>query len=353
MNLLSSQKAIFTILSLSTIVFAGTMKDISSRSVAKTHTVVANAPIERYVASDVASEAVMMTLDMSQSHKINGKWEIVKIISATKEVTFDKANNVDDSHKKIIVPFKLVNATDVMVNNDKSLVYNISMLSNFGTIAIFKKIGNGYEIIEAKMIKEAKKVSAPVVEGSKELILERALNSAKSNRVLVGHDAIGEMTLNKNSIEGLRVTLSNTNGEVQNIDIAQIDLKDGGSFSTEVDGEVVTGVVFANGQVGYRLNFISGPMAGAMLNFMTATEKEEQVNQMNENNEGYYDQQDKEVAQADLNQSSQVVEMEDQDVREVLEERRMMNEELAAREGIVVLSEDEIKEITQNQGFSF
>lgn len=350
MNLLSSQKAIFTILSLTTVVFAGTMKDISSRSVAKTHTVVANAPIERYVASDVASEAVMMTLDMSQANKINGKWEIVKIISATKEVTFDKANNVDDSNKKIIVPFKLVNATDVMVNNDKSLVYNISMLSNFGTIAIFKKIGNGYEIIEAKMIKEVKKAEKALVSETKELILERALNSAKSNKVLVGNDAIGEMTLTKNSIEGLRITLSNTNGEVQNIDIAQIELKDGGSFSTEVDGEVVTGVVFANGQVGYRLNFISGPMAGAMLNFMTETEKEEQVNQMNENNEGYYDQEDK---QEDLNQNSQVAEVQDQDVREVLEERQMMNEELAAKEGIVVLSQEEIKEIVETQGFSF
>lgn len=350
MNLLSSQKAIFTILSLTTVVFAGTMKDISSRSVAKTHVAVANAPIERYVASDVASEAVMMTLDMSQANKINGKWEIVKIISATKEVTFDKANNVDDSNKKIIVPFKLVNATDVMVNNDKSLVYNISMLSNFGTIAIFKKIGNGYEIIEAKMIKEVKKAEKALVSETKELILERALNSAKSNKVLVGNDAIGEMTLTKNSIEGLRITLSNTNGEVQNIDIAQIELKDGGSFSTEVDGEVVTGVVFANGQVGYRLNFISGPMAGAMLNFMTETEKEEQVNQMNENNEGYYDQEDK---QEEVNPNSQVAEVQDQDVREVLEERQMMNEELAAKEGIVVLSQEEIKEIVETQGFSF
>ena len=121
MNLLSSKKAIFTILSLGTVVFAGTMKDISSRTVAKAHKTVSQAPVERYIASNgqEVAQAAMMRVEMNESHRINAKWEITRIIAANEVVTFDKLNNVDDQNKSIIVPFKLVSPTKVMINNDK------------------------------------------------------------------------------------------------------------------------------------------------------------------------------------------------------------------------------------------
>lgn len=342
-------------------VFAGTMKDISSRSITKKHISVVTAPVERYVASDVQydNEVSFMRISMNQAYRINAKWEIIKIIDANEVVKFDKLNVQEDAKKNIIVPFKLISETEVMVNNDRGLIYNVSMLSSFGTIAIYKKIGLGYEIIEAKMVKEVQKKEKAIVEKAQELVLERALNSSKSTKVLTGSDAIGEMILSKDKIEDLRITLSNTNGEVQNVDIASIKLLDGGSFNTEIDGEEVSGVIFANGSNGYRLNFVSGPLAGAMLNFMTYAQMESQENKNNESNDNNYDQEEKladnkqDELPAPVQEEVVLDEVEPSYEASALEERRMMNEELLAQEGIIVLTPEEIKEITENQGYAF
>ena len=341
MNLLSSKKAIFTILSLGTVVFAGTMKDISSRTVEKAHKTVSQAPVERYIASNEqeVAQAAMMRVDMNETHRINAKWEITRIIAANEVVTFDKLNNVDDQNKSIIVPFKLVSPTKVMINNDNGLVYNISLLSNYGTIAIFKQMGSGFEIIEAKMIKESTEASESIEE-EVELFLERALNSSKSNKVLTGSDAIGEMLLTKESIESLRITLTNTNGTVQNIDVPSVELKAGGTFTVEVDGEEATGVIFANGKEGYRLNFVTGPLAGAMLNFMTKSQKDMVDAQNNELNDNYYEE-ERENAEVAIEEV------------QVLQDRNIANENIFYDQELVVLSQEEIKEITENQGFAF
>lgn len=345
MNLLSSKKAIFTILSLGTVVFAGTMKDISSRTVAKAHMPMLQTSVERYIASneEESVQVAMMRVEMKDAHKINAKWEITRIIGSDEVVTFDKINNVDDQKKSIIVPFKLVAPTKVMLNNDNGLVYNISLLSSYGTIAIFKQMGSGYEIIEAKMIKEAP-VAQVVVEEEVELYLERALNSSKSNKVLTGSDAIGEMLLTKESIESLRITLTNTNGEVQNIDVPTVELKAGGTFTVEVDGEEAAGVIFANGTEGYRLNFVTGPLAGAMLNFMTSAQKDMVEEKNNELNDNYYEQ-EREIQTAQIESSVEEV--------QVLQDRNIANENAFNNQEMVVLSQEEIKEITENQGFAF
>lgn len=344
MNLLSSKKVIFTVLSLGTVVFAGTMKDISSRHITKAHVAVATAPIERSVASeDKEVKVAVMTIDMKDAAKVNGKWEITRIVGSDEVVSFDKINNPEDAKKSIIVPLNLINSSKVMLNNDKGLVYNISLFSDFGTIAIFKKMGNGYEIIEAKKVKEVE-VKEELVQGEIELFLERALNQSKSTKILTGSDAIGEMLLTKDSIESLRITLSNTNGEVQNIDIATVKLMDGGSFKAEVDGEAVSGVVFANGQDGYRLSFVTGPLAGAMLNFVTNEQKEALENKNNESNDNYYDDQRDEVKVA-------IEEVQPVEQSQALESRRIANEN--GNEPVVILSADEVKEVTENQGFSF
>lgn len=338
MKVLTSKKAIIAILSLGSVVLAGTIKDINSRTVSRKHAL-EELPVERSLASDVAPSMriAVMRVEMSEAFKVNGKWEITRIVGSDEVVTYDKLNNPEDSKKNIVVPLKLVGTSSVMVNNDRDLVYKISLLSDFGTIAIFKKMGNGFEIIEARMIRE-KKAEVAISE-EVELVLERALNQSKSSKILSGSDISGEMTLTKKSIEGLSVSLTNTNGEVQSIDIASAQLLDGGSFKADVDGEEVSGVVFNNGKDGYRLSFVTGPLAGAMLNFVTAAELEKVEQKDAEQNDNYFEQEEQKIQEMAQN--------------EVVEERREMAENVENYEPVKILSADEIKETAETQGFNF
>jgi hypothetical protein len=273
---------------------------------------------------------------MNEAFKIDGEWEITRIIGSDERVTYDKINNPEDAEKTIKVPMKLIRTSEIMVNNDPGLIYKISLLSDFGTIAIYKTINGGQEILEAKRVKKVVKPAA-VANEEIELVLERALNQSKSSKILTGSEVSGEMTLTKGSIEGLSVSLTNTNGEVQNIDIASAQLMDGGSFKADVGDEEVAGVVFNNGKDGYRLSFVTGPLAGAMLNFVTKDAIDEMQDKANELNDDY------------ITHDAPIAEIAQQDV---IEERR----EVAADENyeaVRILSADEIRETAETQGFAF
>ena len=344
MKVLSSKKAIIALLSLGSVVLAGTIKDINSRSVSRANALEELAPTERNLASDDSGmeqpKIALTRVDMSSAFKVNGTWEVTRIIGADEVVTYDKQHNPDDSKKTIKVPMKLIGTSKVMINNDPDLVYNISLLSDFGTIAIFKQIGKGQEILEAKMIREPKaEESSLAVSDEVELVLERALNQAKSAKILTGSEATGEMTLSKKSIESLTVSLTNTNGEVQNIEISSAQLMDGGSFKADVGDQEVSGVVFNNGKDGYRLSFVTGPLAGAMLNFVTKEELSKLEEKASETNDNYFkaeEQKVQEVAQ-----------------KEVLEERREIASDTENYEPVKILSADEVKETAETQGFNF
>lgn len=340
MNLLTSKKAIIALLSLGSMVLAGTIKDINSRSITKRHEILELSPAERSLASDdyESQRVAVMRVNMSEASRIDGEWEITRIIGSDEIVTFDKYNNPEDKKKTIKVPMKLINISKVRINNDSELIYDISLLSSFGTIAIFKKMGKGYEILEARKIKKAD--DQIVISEDVELVLERALNQAKSSKILTGTDVSGEMVLTKKSIEGLTVSLTNTNGEVQNIEISSAQLLDGGSFKADVGDDEVSGVVFNNGKDGYRLSFVTGPLAGAMLNFVTRDELERletKVNEEGNNSDNYFASEEEAVkAQA-----------------EALVERREVVSDTENMEPVRVLSADEIKETAETQGFSF
>ena len=339
MKVLTSKKAIIAALSLGSVVLAGTIKDINSRTVNRARALEELAPVERSLASDVdgTQKVAIQRVDMSQSHLINGSWEITRIVGSDGIVTFDKNNNPEDAKKANKIALNLVETSTVRLNNDSELEYKISLLTEFGTIAIFKPMGNGYEILELKKIQ--KKVEQVVVnEGEVELVLERALNQSKSPKVLMGTEIEGSMTLTKTSIEGLAAQITNPNGEVQSIEIASAQLMDGGSFKADVDGEEVAGVVFNNGKDGYRLSFVTGPLAGAMLNFVTQAELAKMEEKEAENNESYFEKEEQiqAVAQA-----------------EVLEERREVASDVENMEPVRILSADEVQETAETQGFNF
>lgn len=345
MKVLTSKKAIIVALSLGSVVLAGTIKDINSRTVNRAHAEqIEMAPIERNLASEAQSASqriAVMKVEMNEAFKIDGEWEVTRIVGADETVTYDKLNNPEDAHKKIIVPMKLIRTSEVMVNNDQGLVYKISLLSDFGTIAIYKTINGGQEILEAKRVKK-EKVEEVAVSEEVELVLERALNQSKSTKILTGSEVSGEMTLTKGSIEGLAVSLTNTNGEVQNIEIASAQLMDGGSFKADVGDEEVAGVVFNNGKDGYRLSFVTGPLAGAMLNFVTKDALSEMENKTNEANDDY-------IGNAEPSQESTEVQIATQDA--IAERREVASDE--NYEPVRILSAEEVKETAETQGFAF
>ncbi len=343
MTVLTSKKAIIAVLSVSSIVLAGTIKDMHSHSAKAINTAVEEQeilPVERSVASEAVSRVAQIYLPMNAENikKINTAWEITRIVGSDEKVAFDKFANPEDAKKSIKVPLELIGNGIVRVNKDNEQVYRISLLSDFGTIALYKKMGNGFEILEAKKVAVAKENASLVVNEEVELVLERALNQAKSSQVLVGNDVSGQVSLTAKTITGLSVELKNPNGETQNIEIDTADLMDGGTFKAEVNGEEVSGVVFNNGKDGYRISFVTGPIAGAMLNFVT----KEQLEKVQESDREQADN------QAMTSQPEEV-----QAATQVIEERKEVAENVENQEPVQVLSAEEIKATAEQNGFAF
>lgn len=334
MKVLTSKKAIISFLSVSSIVLAGTIKDFHSRSEKLQNTAAIEKvliPVERNVASEAVSKVAQMNLAATAENmkKINTVWEITRIVGSDEVVAFDKLANSEDSKKSIKVPMELIGNGIVRVNKDSEQVYRVSLLSDFGTIALFKKMGNGYEILEAKRVAVAKEKTSLIVNEEVELVLERALNQAKSTKVLAGNDISGQVSLSSKSITGLSVELRNPNGETQNIEIDTADLMDGGAFKADVSGEEVSGVVFNNGKDGYRISFVTGPIAGAMLNFVTKEQMEK------------------------IQDSAPALEEVQEAADKIIEERKEVANDSENYEPVRVLSAEEIKETAQEKGFAF
>jgi hypothetical protein len=240
---------------------------------------------------------------------------------------------------------ELVGNGIVRLNNDNQQVYRVSILSDFGTIAIFKKLGNGFEILEAKKIQEvAQAPKALVVSEEVDLVLERALNQTKSNKVLVGDKVSGRLTLANKVLNSLSIELTNDNGEKQSIEIDSADLMDGGTFKAEVNGEEVSGVIFNNGKDGYRMSFVTGPLAGAMLNFVTKEQFDKIQEQEEEANRNAVQ---KDFAEENTQQEIQAVQA------PALEERKEAASNVENQEPVEILSADEVKQTAQENGFAF
>lgn len=341
MKLLASKKAILSILGVSSVVLASTYRDMKSESELKSKLVEDkdyDVTLERSVASEEApSKIAQIFLPVNEDNikKINTVWEISRIVDNTEKVLFDKFQNQEDSKKFIKIKMELIGNGVVRLDKDNEQVYRVSILTDFGTIAIFKKMGNGYEIIEAKKVVKTDNNKIEIQEEETDLVLERALNQSKGNKILTGADVSGQMTLNKGNISNFSVTLHNQNGEDQSIEIDSADLMDGGAFKADVQGEEISGVLFNNGKEGYRVSFVTGPMAGAMLNFVTKSQYEEIQERDATTERDQLDQGKEEVVEAQT---------------QVVEERQVAAENLPEEQK---LSVEQIKETAEQNGFAF
>jgi hypothetical protein len=348
MKALTSKKVLIAIFSVSSIVIAGTIKDMRTHTKNLSHEQVIEDSLstERTVASVPGSMVAQMNIPMIAENykKINSKWEIVRIIDADKTVSFDKFQNPQDAKKSVQIKMELIGNGIVKIQNDNQQIYRVSVLTEFGTIALYRKFGNGFEILEAKRVPAS--VSTPnalVVNQEVELVLERALNQTKSNKVLVGDSVSGRLSLNNKILNSLSVEIRNENGESQSIEIDTADLMDGGTFKAEVNGEEVSGVIFNNGKDGYRLSFVTGPLAGAMLNFVT----KEQFDKIQE-------------SEAEANRDAVQKDFAEDKVQEVeaaqapaLEERKEAASNVDNTEPVQILTQEEVKQTAQENGFAF
>lgn len=250
--------------------------------------------------------------------RINGKWRVTRIIDHKKNVLFDIRQNIDDEDKDLFFDFVLEGTSLVHATfNDGNLVENfyfdISKLSRKATnIVLFRAYKNGYEIIEAeKLIKKPRltnvpgrgrvmvnryptprstNIQKPALEVAKrerflridhvgsELRIERALYPSRTRGLLQGEDMIeGKINFGDDTIEGIEVTLMvGTPNEVP-ISIEPCDINQVGHFhyyEENQDGDLVkaSGLLTFNGEDGYRVRFVNGNHAGAMLSFVTDAE---------------------------------------------------------------------------------
>lgn len=346
MEFLTSKKAVLSILGVSSIVLASTVRDMKSNAVTQNNSLDKEEIInERSVASEEApSKVAQLYLPVNSENikKINTNWEISRIIGSDEKAIFDKFQNQEDSKKTIRVKMELIGNGVVRIDGDNQQIYRASILTDFGTIALFKKMGNGYEIIEAKKVVKKIANNLETTNTEIDLVLERALNQAKSSKVLVGSDVSGQFTLNGTNISNFQVKLHNGNGEDQTIEIDSADIMDGGAFKSEISGEEVSGVLFNNGKDGYRVSFVTGPMAGAMLNFVTKAQMENIQDKEDSSSREAVEQ----GASMEETAPVQVAQVQNQ----VVEERKVSAENLPEGQA---LSVDEIKQTAQENGFAF
>jgi|GEM_PF-6537693 len=292
-----SPKVLAALLGLgSLVVFAGTLSDLRLHSDSFMDAVKIEVPTEtgrietqRFVASSEKSDlpAVQyLPFNSTSEELINGKWEIRRITQADETVIYDKTGAYEDRNGSFVVDFLLVATSEVMVDNDYNQVFKISLITGYDTIALFKVMEDGYEILEAKRLPEtqvqtvAKSASTKDkkeetntglrLDGDVELKLERAHLPSKTSELLKGQSVRGYVSLIDGNIESLSAAIYyDERLEAIEIDIPFAEINDGGMFATFIGNESVHGIITNNGEGVFRVRFATGPLQGAMLNFAT------------------------------------------------------------------------------------
>ena len=249
---------------------------------------------QRFVASDDRSQlpAVQyLPVNQLNNRLINGQWEITRIIGSDGFDLFNKNERPEDQNKEIVVDFELIGTSLIEIDEDSAQRFRVSLLTEFGTILLFKSLGEGYEILEAKKIKiesvvasveqEMNETNKPILpaglllEKELDLTLERALHPSKSPDMLAGDSVRGSMSIVEGTIQNLMVTLNYGNGQREEFEVGFAEINDGGQFEALIEDDVVHGIITNNGEGIYRVRFATGSLQGAMLNFVTDTKLDE------------------------------------------------------------------------------
>lgn len=260
---------------------AKTFNELAQRDVASVET--SKLPAIQYVA-----------LNGANRERLGGEWEVMRIVSETGEEVFNAFQNEND--RAVKVNFDLIRTSVIQIDKEEGQVYFVSLLTEQNTIALFKEYNGGYEILEArKVIVPVAKIEQrsggadqvdvarnvtpdlPATDPSlnAELILEKALNPSKSAEVLFGDAISGSATIRGGSIERLSVSLHRGTPNEIGLEMSFAEINDGGQFETVMGDQTISGIVTNSANEGFRIRFATGPLQGAMLNFVTEEAFEE------------------------------------------------------------------------------
>ncbi len=286
---------------ITTAVIAGTYADLKLKSNSFMYEekldVVSFQPEEtnRNVASrahDFNSPAVTyLGVTKKNKEKINGRWEVTRVIDNKGNPIYDSFKNEEDKKSIIIVNMELVATSTVVLDKDLNQTFKISLLTKRNTIALFKIINGGYEILEAKKIipkpkfnklannkpvltqptqkDEVKPAKKGIRMNDMDLFLESALNPLQSRNILNITQVNGNLSVFDGSIQDFNASLNTGSAKEVNLDFSFAEIKDGGQFEAEIGGDKATGIITNNGEHSYKVRFATGPLQGAILTFVS------------------------------------------------------------------------------------
>lgn len=249
----------------------------------------------RVVASESKSDKIAvkyLELNDENRARINGPWEIMRGFEDINDRVAEFYNKFESKTNAVVKVEIELAAGGVYVRGEEfENFFYISDITEAGTISVVRKLGdNHFEVLEAKKIKlESKRIitkekkevalnnEAPVREYKKgvelekdlDMVMERALLPELSKDVIIGDLVSGNLSLSGGNIETLSAVIRNNEGLERSIDISYAEIKDGGQFQVDYMGEMIHGIITNNGTDAYRVRFATGPLQGAMLNFMT------------------------------------------------------------------------------------
>lgn len=239
-------------------------------------------PEKRIVASQEKNLPIVQEVTLDNSSLIDGEWKITKVIDDRGEVTYDI--EADRSNQPVVVDMKLISVGTVRIDEDIEQTFRVSYLTENGTIALFKEFGEGYEIVQAVKYNRPKvQISkAPVFKAEptqqeeqvvktnkyhieEALVLVSAIDP-KQKGAIRGNFVQGRAYLNNGELilEGVAIHMS-TQNQTEQVS-TEIRLKGHGAFN---DDNGIAGVVTNVSKDEVKVRFSTGPLAGAMLNFVT------------------------------------------------------------------------------------
>ncbi len=241
---------------------------------------------KRVVASKERDLPLIHTLEMKNRNVVNGEWMITRVsqfFEDKEEVVFDKFNKVQDKDAEVLVGFELIEKSTIRINNDFDQTYKISLLTENGTIALFKEFGEGYEVVEARRYVATKKKET-VVESSVEnekknkfdirddLYLVSAVDPKRDKNLLKGRTVEGYAYLKNGELilEGVQLHIGSQN-QTESIS-TEMRVKAHGTFNDQNGSQ---GIVTLTSKQEIKVRFSTGPLAGALLNFATYNKKQE------------------------------------------------------------------------------
>lgn len=235
---------------------------------------------KRIVASEVKKKLpLIQEVPMNLKSLIDGKWEITRVIDEEGNTAFSSTK----SREKVTVSMELVDVSVVRIDSDLDQTFLVSLFTREGTLALFKEFGDGFEIVEARRIKEEKKaVEEAIVEEAKEekskydieedLFLVSGLDPQKNRNVLRGEALEGYAYLKNGELilENIKLHLG-TNNQTETFS-TEARIQNHGTFN---DGRGTQGIITNVTKDEIKVRFSTGPLTGAMLNFVTYQKKSE------------------------------------------------------------------------------